>query len=292
MDETPKVTINKINRSDLQQFGIQLMPCSSNVALTHKHEFLEMAYVARGKAVHTFGDETCTITAGNYFIVDYGETHSYHQIGDEPLLLINILFLPRLIDETLRDCRSFQELLQSYLIRFSYSSLCQPPTRHIFTDDGGEVRDTIQQMLTEYGERRTGFTEMLRSQMIRILILSMRKISRTDIDASNGMIAMLTDYVRSHYSSEICLSALCRQMHYSPAYVSKKFHDETGTSFSVYVQKYRLEQGCRLLANTNDQISKISGAVGYTNTKYFTELFRRHIGITPREYRRRAHAHR
>lgn len=292
MDEIPKITMQETRPNALRKFGIHLMPCSSNVALTHKHEFLEMAYVIRGKAAHTFGDETCTISAGNYFIVDYGESHSYHQIGEEPFLLINILFLPSLIDETLRDCRSFQELLQSYLIRFSYASLYQPPTRYIFTDESGEVRDTIRQMLVEYDERRAGFTEMLRSQMIRILILSMRKISRSDADASSGIIATLTDYVRRNYNGEISLSTLCRQMHYSPAYISKKFHDETGTSFSVYVQKYRLEQGCRLLANTNDKISKIAGAVGYTNTKYFTELFRRHIGVTPREYRRRTHPHR
>lgn len=276
-------------RAGLLQFGIEVMPCNSTMALPHEHAFLEMAYVAHGSASHAFGDETHIIHTGDYFIMDYGETHSYHQIGDEPLLLINILFLPTLIDETLSNCRSFQELLQNYLIRFSYSSLCQPPTRHIFSDDSGEIYHTIQQMLTEYENRRAGFTEMLRSLMIQILILTMRKISRTDLDTSNGIIATLTDYVRQHYSNDICLSTICHQLHYSPAYISKKFHDETGTSFSIYVQKYRLEQSCRLLANTSDKISKISEAVGYTNTKYFTELFRRHMGITPREYRSRCH---
>lgn len=274
------------HRPLLEQYAIEVMDCTSSFSTSHSHEFLELAYVMQGSAEHTFNDRTRVIRPGDYFIVDYGEKHGYHRIGEEPLLLINVLFLPRFIDETLRACTGFQELLQSYLIRFSYASLFQPPTQYIFSDDTGEIRSVIDQMRTEFQQQHAGFTEMLRSLMIRIFILTMRKIQRDDMPCPDGVVALLTDYVRHHYSEDICLGSLCQSLHYSPAYISKKFHDETGTPFSLYVQKYRMEQSCRLLANSNEKIHKIAESVGYTNTKYFTEIFRRHIGCTPRDYRR------
>lgn len=272
--------------AELEAFGIYVTDCSTDYANPHEHDFLELAYVLQGTAAHTFDRDTCVIRAGDYFIVDYGEVHSYRRISEEPLLLVNVLFRPRLIDETLTMCRSFQELLQNYLIRFSYASLCQPPTRHIFSDTTGEIGAVIEQMRAEFTARAAGFTEMLRSLMIRILILTMRKIRRADASSSDGTIVALTDYVRRNYASDICLSTLCRDLHYSTAYISKKFHEETGTPFSVYLQKYRIEQSCRLLANSTMRIGKVAESVGYSDTKYFTELFRRHVGITPREFRR------
>lgn len=277
--------------NELLRYGIYMMPCESDASAPHDHSFLEMAYVVQGCAEHTFGNQCCTIRAGDYFIVDYGEVHSYHRTGDEPLKLVNVLFLPRLIDETLVDCRSFQEVLQNYLIRFSYASLTLPPTRHIFRDDTGEIGAVLQQMLAEFQSRPAGFNEMLRSLMVRILILTMRKIRRTDLPDAHGVSAVLADYVRRNYASDLQLGAICRSLHYSPAYVSKKFHDETGIPFSVYVQTVRIEESCRLLANSHDKICRVAEAVGYSNIKYFSEIFRRHTGVSPREYRRTHQIH-
>lgn len=65
------------------------------------------------------------VKAGDYFIIDYGSRHSYRECRD--FTLINCLFLPEMIDDTLADCRSFEEVLRVSLIRYYNGASGSPP---------------------------------------------------------------------------------------------------------------------------------------------------------------------
>jgi YesN/AraC family two-component response regulator len=56
-------------------------------------------------------------------------------------------------------------------------------------------------------------------------------------------------------------------------------------TFSSYLQKVRINNACRLLANTNNKIEEIAHFVGYSDTKFFNSIFKKVLGSTPREYR-------
>ena len=66
--------------------------------------------------MHTLNGKTSRIQEGDYFIVDYGSMHSYQDSQD--FMLINCLFLPEIVDDTLRGCQSFEKLMQGCLIRY------------------------------------------------------------------------------------------------------------------------------------------------------------------------------
>ena len=63
------------------------------------------------------------------------------------------------------------------------------------------------------------------------------------------------------------------------------FKTEMGVNFQEYVQSVRMKESCRLLINTSKKVSEIAAAVGYTDIKFFNEMFKRQIGMTPREFR-------
>jgi YesN/AraC family two-component response regulator len=56
-------------------------------------------------------------------------------------------------------------------------------------------------------------------------------------------------------------------------------------SFSRYLQRIRVEQSCRLLENTDLRISEIAPKVGYDNVKFFNQIFKNTLGISPRQFR-------
>ena len=92
----------------------------------HGHNFFELAYITGGTAEHTLENEGKTISAGDYFFVDYGCLHGFQNCKN--LTLINCLFLPETVDETLQGCRSFSQLLQGLsLIHIFFES--PPPQR-------------------------------------------------------------------------------------------------------------------------------------------------------------------
>ena len=68
-------------------------------------------------------------------------------------------------------------------------------------------------------------------------------------------------------------------------YLSKLFKNYIGQGFIEYVTNKRLEKAKKLLANTNYTISEIAEQVAYEDANYFSVVFKRNVGITPREYR-------
>jgi AraC-like DNA-binding protein len=61
-------------------------------------------------------------------------------------------------------------------------------------------------------------------------------------------------------------------------------------SIQVFLQRMRIEEACRLLAQTNLSMAEVAAAVGYQDTRHFSKVFRRYQVISPREYRKTVEA--
>ena len=81
-----------------------------------------LAYITGGTAEHTLENEGKTISAGDYFFVDYGCLHGFQNCKN--LTLINCLFLPETVDETLQGCRSFSQIRVYSGARCPYPKFC------------------------------------------------------------------------------------------------------------------------------------------------------------------------
>ena len=227
------------------------------------------------------GVETA-VEKGDYFILDFGVTHTYH--GEPDMQIINLLFLPTYIDPTLKHCRSFQTVLNNYLIRFSPDMLPKAPTNRLFHDDG-----TVLALLRKIEEEQTralpGFREVVRCDLIKILLLTMRQIC-FEQPSEDELSRIILDEIAEHPAEAVSLSAVADSMHVSVAYISRRFKEQTGKTFTEAVRQARVEQACRLLANSNKKVSEIAELCGYKDAKTFYAVFRRCTGMTPCAYRK------
>ena len=71
----------------------------------------------------------------------------------------------------------------------------------------------------------------------------------------------------------------------SAAYFSTVFSQTTGRSFISYLTALRIEKAQELLTTTNMKLADIALEVGYNEPNYFSHVFRKTTGITPKEYR-------
>lgn len=271
-------------RQNVTDEMIAMFKCAEPVVVPHMHEFLELAYVWEGEAIHKInGTNAVKIRTGDYFIIDYKTEHEYFSTN-EHFVMLNCLFLPQLLDKSLLYCRDFKTLLSHYMLRLNYDDVNFKMENRIFHDDDLEVRGLLEKMLTEYDERRLGWREMLRVNLIGTIITAARNISSEQ--GTGDIIRRIENEIHQNYDKKTALSDYARRWNYSLPYLSRKFKTETGVTYSEYVMRTRVNEACRLLVNTDKKIAEISELVGYGDVDFFCRVFKKHTGVTPKTFRR------
>lgn len=92
-------------------------------------------------------------------------------------------------------------------------------------------------------------------------------------------------YIAQNFSRNLSLDEVARHVHLNPAYFSTIFKQSTGSSFKEYLNMVRIEESKRLLANTNYSVIDIALATGFEDQSYFSKVFKKYTGLTPKQYR-------
>ena len=250
----------------------------------HSHNFFELVYVTEGSAMQTLSGKMVAISKGDYFIIDYASSHGYENCRN--FYIINCLFKPEFIDATLKGCKSYAQLITNYLIRFDYTLLSAIPANKIFHDTDGGILRLFESLIYEYNSRHAGYVELSRCHLIEILVLSMRSIYTPEKHSVHPAVSKIMAYSEENFQDNISLGKLCEEMGFSLPYISKKFKEDIGITYSRYIQKLRIEHCCRLLAYTNKTITQIARSAGYGDMKFFGAIFKKTVNMTPREFRR------
>ncbi len=98
--------------------------------------------------------------------------------------------------------------------------------------------------------------------------------------------ATIMNYIKQNYTHKITLEDLAEHMHFSPAYISRIFHKETGTTLNSYINRYRIDKAKDLLENSHLPIKQIAVMVGFGNISHFNRVFKEITGKVPAEARK------
>lgn len=115
-----------------------------------------------------------------------------------------------------------------------------------------------------------------------------REAEQNNYSNNNRMeqLKSVLEYIETNYGSNLTLENISSIAGMSPKYFCKFFHSLTHQSPMEYVNFYRIEQSAFMLESTDASITVIASECGFAESSYFTKVFRKYKGITPREYRR------
>lgn len=92
--------------------------------------------------------------------------------------------------------------------------------------------------------------------------------------------------LQEHYAEDIRCEWLAKQAYLSVNHFRKIFRDITGMTVIQMLQHIRIRMACQLLETTRFSVAEIADQVGYSDVKYFYQIFEKEKEMTPGEYRR------
>ncbi|NQX44652.1 response regulator [Paenibacillus tritici] len=92
-------------------------------------------------------------------------------------------------------------------------------------------------------------------------------------------------YMNEHYREDLAIDQVAKHVAMSTSHLSALLKQMTGSTFLEHMTEMRIHQACMLLSGTNMKTYEIANQVGYTDQRYFSQVFKRKMNMTPSEYR-------
>ena len=115
--------------------------------------------------------------------------------------------------------------------------------------------------------------------------VALERKRRLSVDAQR-LVRLAMAYLHEHYAESISRWDLAQYANISEDYLTYCFRQEFGTTPMQYLQRYRVNQAKLLLKNSEKSITEIALEVGFTDSGYFSRVFRRQTGMSPEAFRR------
>lgn len=167
-------------------------------------------------------------------------------------------------------------------------------TRHLITQSDNiycvgsvnSIADLMVHIVEEwFGSRIARAIENQFSPEIRRSFSAAAYQNEADSSHYDEVVAEAQQWLQSHLSSPVSMAQLAKQMQMSPRTLNRRFKRATGMTPLSYLQSLRIAGAKDLLRHSNLSVGDIAWQHGVQDVSYFSQLFRRHSGVSPLQYR-------
>lgn len=104
--------------------------------------------------------------------------------------------------------------------------------------------------------------------------------------AEADKIHQIKQFIREHSHQDISLDILAQRVNLSPIYISKMFKEKLGINYIDFLTECRIEKAKQLLSDPDRSLKEITFEIGYHDPNYFSKVFKKMSGVSPKEYRK------
>lgn len=268
----------------------------------HLHDFVEIVFVSKGRGIHQIKkintvsevEETFSygILQGDLFFLLPGDVHTYK--CNENLALYNIIFFPELLASEIADLKELPGLKELFLnLKNPENTIRERKKIHLPLSSRAITETLLNKVIEELEFQKASFRLAAKSAFLEFLVFIGRmapsewKHSVSVKDAQNrySSIYKSITYMEEHLTDALTLKKLASYAGLSLTYFCEQFKIVTGLSPWDYLTHLRLEKAKALLSSTDLPVSEIAFKSGFCDNSYLAKTFKRHEGISPREFR-------
>lgn len=242
-------------------------------SLPHTHHFTELFYVISGNGIFHVENDLVPVKPNDLMIVNPHVEHTEKTMTNNPMEYIVFGV----------DGLAFSFHDKNVNSRKNY--------RHFsYTSSQNHLVDFSQLMLQEFHEKKAGFDIVCQSILQVLLVFISRELDLSIISDSTFRIskecALAKRYIDTNYAQNITLDTLAEITHINKYYLAHSFASCIGQSPISYLSAKRLQASMELLISTNHSIAQIASSTGFSSQSYFSQIFKKSVGMTPQQYRK------
>ena len=232
----------------------------------------QLLYIASGKSHFFIDGKEHIVTAGHMVIFHPDEPQHYKYYKEDRTSVYWVHFTGSQVEKILEH----YNIIRGEKIIYSGTS---PDFQWLF----GQIIQELQLCRKQYDEM---LTLLLRN--IFILIRRSLEINTNFTDTMEKEVSYAIYYFRDNFNKEINVDEYAQSLNISVSWFIRCFRQITGMTPLQYVINLRISNAQMLLETSDYTISQIAESVGYENALYFSRLFHKQTGISPKEYRKKS----
>ncbi len=250
-----------------------------------KHNFWEMVYCTKGSPEIWVKDKKCFLEEGDCVFHCPNEFHSVcgNQKNEAEVIIISFVcnnksmnfFKGKIITIPQNLKLYFEMILKEFSLFFKGERGKLSESETINSVGSGQmVRTYLEQLLIN----------LLRYEKIK----EEKKSSQNEKITQMQMVSLVCNQLAQGVFMKISIEDVCKKTGYTHAYISKIFKEYTGKTMVEYYTFLKVEEGGKLLKETNYEVSKIAEILAYDEPNYFSKTFKKYTGKSPVMYRKEA----
>ena len=153
-----------------------------------------------------------------------------------------------------------------------------------------ETQTIILSAYTDFEYARTAIRYDVADYVLKLSVLeelppAVEKVTRKlQKQKKESLYDQVQEYIEKNYSKKITLNDIAEELHANSSYLSRLYKKESGQNLFDVILKKRIEKAKVYMETTDRKIYEISQSVGFDDTGYFSRIFKRYTGVSPKEY--------
>lgn len=282
-----KFTIKEVFRNG-EKIAVTESVCIPGCLDTHRHDYIEIAYIYAGTGYHILNGGKNLVRKGDVFMLSVNSMHNYEAVTPD-FKWYNVLVQPEIFDMNLIDINTAYDFLRVSVFS-EFKSFNIGSDIELYRSER-RFDNIFVQMMEEYRNKDTCYQEILKS-LLTILIINMfrefikvqsgQKPHKTEAD-------IVIEHLQENLDEKINIIEIAQKAFVSPDYFARLFKKKTGKTLTLFIQECKIKKACDLLDNTDRSVLDIMRDIGYSDAKYFYQIFKKVINLTPAQYRKNKH---
>ncbi len=263
----------------------RLSEYDSNSFMWHYHPEIEITYIKKGSMHYRVNNQSFHLKEGDIIFCNSNALHSGEMEHQEDCSYIPITFDPKLI------YGFFQSTICTKYVEPVIQNLAVCAMHIDYTESWHETFRKKMLEVIALDKEKPDFYELDISIRMQIMWrLLVEHFPHQPLPAASDLteyerIRKILSYIEQNYMNPITLAEVAEHIHLCESECTRLFKRHMNTTLFSFLQEYRIERSLEYLS-THESISNIAGKTGFSDSNYYSKVFSKIKGCSPREYRK------